>query len=187
MGLEEGVSFLLRSAGLRAASDQDVEVARAIVTEMDGLPLALDQVGAYIREKQCSLDRYRTLFQQAQYRSRLLEKRGRMAADHASVAATFQLAFEKVVENNAATVDLLRICAFLAPDQIPEEIFTSGNDALGEALNAAAQDELEWDDTIEDATRFSLIRRNGRTKRGSRTALPKILGDEPAIVRGEPS
>ena len=171
MGLEEGALFLLRRARvlseedeLSAASERDVEVAKAIVQEMDGLPLALDQAGAYIESTPCSLKHYQALFQQAKYQHRLLEKRGELTADHVSVTATFSLAFEKVTEASAAAADIVRVCAFLAPDDIPEEIFTAGSEFLGEALNRVVQDELEWDETIRDATRSSLIRRNTQTK-----------------------
>ena len=47
---------------------------------------------------------------------------------------TFSLAFAQVEKANPAAVDLIRACAFLASDAIPEEIFTQGGKELGEPL-----------------------------------------------------
>jgi len=62
MNLEEGTTLLLRrakvlksDASLEEAPEEDENVAKAIVMAMDGLPLALDQAGAYIEETGCGL------------------------------------------------------------------------------------------------------------------------------------
>ncbi|NER79077.1 MAG: tetratricopeptide repeat-containing protein, partial [Leptolyngbya sp. SIO1D8] len=169
MEVDEGTLFLLRrarllseEAELASASEEDVDVARAIVAETDGLPLALDQAGAYIEEKQRTLEEYLELFRA--YKAELLKIRGELAADHVSVTVTFNLAFEKVAEKSAAAADLLRVCAFLAPNEIPEEIFSEGGEVLGDALSQAAQNTLELIEAIAEATRFSLISRNPQSK-----------------------
>src|SRR5262249_41461436 len=99
--LEEGVLLLLRRAGLiqlhstlEEASSADIDQARIITTELGGLPLALDQAGAYIQETGCSLLDYIKLYQ-AQRRE-LLMIRGTAAPDHPRpVSTTWTLAFEK--------------------------------------------------------------------------------------------
>jgi hypothetical protein len=65
MELDEGMLLLLRRAKLLAPDalletvDAPVHVqAQAIVRAMDGLPLALDQAGAYIEETGCGLSAY---------------------------------------------------------------------------------------------------------------------------------
>ena len=62
LDLEHGILLLLRRAkvlqpgqSLEQPSAADRTAAEAIVRAMDGLPLALEQVGAYIEEMQCSL------------------------------------------------------------------------------------------------------------------------------------
>ena len=116
--LEEGAFFLLRRAAilaqdapLEAASPTDREAARKIVQAMDGLPLALDQAGAFIDETKCSLTDYLDFFQTRQ--ADLLKRRGRLATDHPdSVATTISLSFEKVQKAHPAAADLLCLCAF---------------------------------------------------------------------------
>ena len=137
---EQGALFLLRRADLlpadatlQQASDPERDQARAICEELGGLPLALDQAGAYIEETGCSLADYQHLFQE--HRADLLAKHHGLIEDHPeSVATTWSLSFEQVEQKNPAAADLLRLCAFLAPDAIPEEIITQGAAHLGPQL-----------------------------------------------------
>ena len=87
MGPDEGVKFLLRRTKILSADAEldrstraNQETAVEIVTALDGLPLALDQVGAYIEETHCSLAHYLNLYGSS--RKELLRRRGRFPADH---------------------------------------------------------------------------------------------------------
>src|SRR5439155_9943511 len=135
METEEGTLFLLHRAGLLedATLDAIPEVERAkareLVEEVDGLPLALDQAGAFIEETQCGLAGYLQLYRTRQ--AEVLKRRGRLVTDHPdSVATTWSLSFEKVEQANPVAADLLRLCAFLDPDVIPEEIMIKGASEL---------------------------------------------------------
>jgi tetratricopeptide (TPR) repeat protein len=160
---EEGATFLLRRAGriandalLSAASDDDREAALALSKEMGGLPLALDQAGAYIEETPSTPRAYLALYKQR--RADLHNRAGAVSAtEHAPVAATFTLAFDKVEAAHPASAELLRLCAFLAPDAIPVEILTSGADHLGDILGPAVRDELSRNEAISWAYRWSLL------------------------------
>jgi hypothetical protein len=113
MGPAEGALLLLRRASLISshatvedASETDQARALTLVQELDGLPLALDQAGAYIEETRSSLSGYLTLYR-AQ-RTKLLAWRGGRAFEHpAPVTATWSLSFEKVEQANPAASDLL--------------------------------------------------------------------------------
>ena len=165
MSPDEGTSLLLRRTGriakdgsLADASAADLHTARELSKELGGLPLAIDQAGAFIEEKQLSLSEYAELY--ASEKAALLAERGSLG-DHLSVTVTFALAFRKVAEKSAAAGDLLRLCAFLAPDAIPEEIFTAcDSSVLGEALADAAKNKLSFITLIGDACRFSLLDRD---------------------------
>ena len=86
---------------------------------------------------------------------RLRAERGDLG-DHPSVTVTFSLAFKKVAESSAAAADLVRLCAFLASDSIPEEIFAEGAAELGKTLSPVAADKLEFAKALKEADRFSL-------------------------------
>ncbi len=126
---------------------------------MAGLPLALDQAGAYIDETRCGLSGYLQLYRTRQ--ADLLKHRGKYVTDHEeSVATTWSLSFEKVQQANPAAADLLRLCAFLDPDSIPEEIITKGAPHLGPTLQPVATDPIKLNEAITDLLTYSLIRRN---------------------------
>jgi Tfp pilus assembly protein PilF len=162
---EEGALFLLRrakliapEAPLEAASEADRKLSREITEEVAGLPLALDQAAAYIEETPSTPAKYLKLYRTEG--AALRARRGGLATDHDSVTITFSLAFVQVEKANPAAADLLRVCAYLAPDAIPEEIFTQGGKELGESLAQAAGNPLAWDAVLEAAGRFRLIHRN---------------------------
>ncbi len=167
---EDGALFLLRrvkiidrDASLSQASNADCITAEEISRLMDGLPLALDQAGAYIDQTRYDLSSYMKLYQT--HRFELLEQRGNYPSEHPqSVATTLSLAFRNVEEANPAAADLLRFCAFLAPEGIPEEIIVEGAPDLGPLLSTYIADQLKLDAAIEELRKYSLIRRNPYTK-----------------------
>ena len=131
MDADEGALLLLRrakaiadDADLAAASDYEQSLAHALNTEMDGLPLALDQAGAYIEEQMLSLEEYLELFRTE--KAELLQERGQLDPDHPSVTVTFTLAFEKVAAASATAADLVWACAFLAPMPSPRKSSARG-------------------------------------------------------------
>lgn len=167
---EVGALFLLRRAALLtpdASLDQvgprDREIAVYITSELDGLPLALDQAGAYIEETGCGLADYQQLYQQR--RSQLLMERRGLVADHPdSVATTVSLAARKVEQTQPAAAELLRLCAFLAPDAIGEEIITQGAAHLIPLLGPTAADAFFMNQVIEVLRASSLVQRDPRNR-----------------------
>ena len=163
---DQGALFLLRRAGLHLpdasleqASPTEQELARQLSQELDGLPLALDQAGAYLEATGTSLDRYQQIYQQ--HRSDLLKERRGQPYDHPEpVATTWEVSFQRVEARNPAAADLLRLCAFLAPDSIGEEIFMQGAEKLGSTLAQVATDHYMLDQAIEVLRAYSLITRN---------------------------
>ena len=151
-------SFIAAESPLDTAHEQDRTQAREISCAVDGLPLALDQAGAYIKETNCTLADYLAL-----YRTRntdLLKERGSASWDYPeSVATTWSLSFEKVTQANPAAAELLDLCAFLYPDAIPEEIIVEGAAELNPFFQAVATDPLQLDNAFKELRRFSLLQR----------------------------
>jgi tetratricopeptide (TPR) repeat protein/tRNA A-37 threonylcarbamoyl transferase component Bud32 len=165
MGPDEGALFLLRrakilaqEAELAAASDADIIEAQDIARIMDGLPLALDQAGAYIEETACGLFEYLERFR-GQHGA-LLDLRGEagsVSTHPEPVAATWLLSFEKVAYESPLAADMLKLCAFLDPDGIPEEIFAG---AIADPDGTLHSSPAALDGAIATLRRFSLVRRN---------------------------
>ncbi len=192
LAAEEGALFLLRrakriapDAPLEEATTAERALAAQLVSLLDGLPLALDQAGAYLEETGCSLadylERYRT--QQAPF----LHRRGGDGADHpASVAATLSLAIKQLEQTCPAAVELLHLCAFLHPDALPEEVFPQGAEFMGALLQPVAAEPLALDAVMSALLRASLVQRNADLQTFSiHHLLQVILRDQmpPALQR----
>ena len=109
---------------MEQALPSDREAALDLAREMDGLPLALYQAGAYIEETGCGLAQYLKLYQQR--RTTLLKRQSSVFADYPStVGNTWSLSFKQIEQESLAAAELLRLCAYLAPDAIPEILFKS--------------------------------------------------------------
>jgi tetratricopeptide (TPR) repeat protein len=148
--------ILSTDAPLTNASEADRAAAQAIVKAVDGLPLALDQAGAYIEETQCSLADYLQLYQ-----THLLEERAKRKNAHPDpVATTWALSFDKVQQANPAAADLLRLCAFLAPDDIPASLFLEAPEDIGSELQSLVGNLHKLNLAIKELLKYSLIRRD---------------------------
>jgi len=184
---EESLLFLLQRTkvfGLALPREQldhfkqdpsaEYAAAQELIALMDGLPLALDQVGAYIEETGCGLAAYLRSYEN--HRRELLARRGKPLGDHpASVAATFSLTYDRVKQVHPAAAELLCLCAFLAPDAIPEELMAVGSSSLGSVLQPVAADPYQLDEAIAVLRSFSLIQRQGEARTLSLHRLTQIL------------
>jgi tetratricopeptide (TPR) repeat protein/transcriptional regulator with XRE-family HTH domain len=160
--------LVLRRAGLLAldaplaqAEHADRQAAEDLSRRLGGLPLALDQAGAYLEETQCSLQHYLDLYKS--HRADLLHHRGGLALDHPdSVATTWSLSFASIEQRNALAADLLRVCSLLHPDAMPEELFLQGAAHLGPTLAAIETDPLAFNNALAVIQSYSLLRRSSR-------------------------
>jgi tetratricopeptide (TPR) repeat protein len=168
MSLEEGAFFLLQRARLlKKESGQDVqslpattlEQAREICTLVDGLPLALDQAGAYLLETKLPLPAYIERYK-SQTAALLKQRRTPLTGHPASVATTFSLCLQKVQQRQSAAAEFLRICAFLQPDAIPLELFTRSAENADPEFQAITSNELDLQGILEVLLDLSLIQRN---------------------------
>lgn len=141
---EEAMLVLLRRAHLLGAEEpfsvagpEQLQLARTLVNELGGLPLALDQAGAYLDETGCGLADYLALYRTQ--RQVALSLRGESAladqgAHPQAVGVTWAVAFQQVAQRSPAAVQLLRLCAYLAPEGIPEALIKEGGDKLPPVL-----------------------------------------------------
>ena len=184
LSLEDGALFLLRRTHriapgrpLTDASTEQQSDAVELSRLMGGLPLALDQAGAFILELSSDLAEYLKLFQGKA--DELLARRGQNALAHFdSVTVTFSLALERASQEYPALIPFLHLCAFLAPDAIPEELFTGQADRFEAPLQDILNAPYEFLRLLEAANNFSLIRRTVETKTMS---LHRLVQD---VVRG---
>jgi hypothetical protein len=143
---------LLRTRVPRLPDDTGAQLAK----ELGWLPLALDQAAAYMNRAKKPADDYLRLLRS---RAGELYRRGRVAGRDDTMATLWDISIEHVTGENQAAGQLLDLCAYLAPEGIPLDLFTEHAGLLPEPLAAAAGDELAFDEAIAVLVDYSLLKR----------------------------
>src|SRR5712691_3818654 len=135
------------------------DTAREIATELDRLPLALEQASAYMDKTRIDPPRYLALLRQ---RSADRYDKGwvldRDDTGGRNIARQWDISLERIRVNPAA-VELMDLCAYLAPEPIPLGLFSRKAGLLPPSLASAAAEELEFNDAIGILVDFSLVKR----------------------------
>ena len=148
---EQGADFL---AG-RLPGASRAECLR-LANDLGGLPLALEQAASYLEETGMALSDYRALLAGVDTGGLILEE-GRAATGYErSVAATLTLAWDKL---SPAAARLLSLCAFAAPEPLPERFFREAADVLPQEIATAVRDTLAWNRTVGELRRYALAQR----------------------------
>lgn len=172
---EDGALFILRRSNMIGPHERpgDTTEAKYIAAQdisrlVDGLPLALEQAGAYIEETACGISRYLRLYRARSDEMRRLRS-GPVPDYPEAVATTWDVSMQAVQAINPAAAELLQFFAFLSPDAIPEEIITKGAPHLGPILQPVAADPMRLNTAVKELLKYSLIRRD--TDRNTDTSL----------------
>ena len=146
----ESVAILQhRVTGLGAAD------ADRLAAELGDLPLAIAQAAGFMAD---------TGMPAKEYLSMLRTRAGQLLAHGApgsyprSLAAATGLIADRLAVEDAAAAELASLCAFLAPEPIPEDLFTGAAGVLPGELAARAADPLAWRQTLARLARQSLAR-----------------------------
>jgi Tfp pilus assembly protein PilF len=148
----ESVAFLCRRSGR-----PEPEAAGQLAAELGDLPLALAQAAAYIDARAVTIGGYLALYRDPVLARRLRDE-GLDAGEYpASVARTWLLTIGQLSEDRPAAVELLRLCAFLSPDEIDLDVLAAGAAEATGGLAAALGDRLERTETAGALARASLL------------------------------
>jgi tetratricopeptide (TPR) repeat protein len=141
---------------LSRTSQVDGEAAVAVSERLGGLPLALEQAAAYVDVSGRDLAGYGELLE-----TRLLDLMsvGQPTGYPRPIASTWRLSFERIETERPDAAALLRLCAFLAPDDVPVSVLVGGWVELPDELGRAVADPLELDGAVAALRRYSLIER----------------------------
>jgi tetratricopeptide (TPR) repeat protein len=135
MAEEEAASLLLKSASFDSMSDHDSNLARKLASELGGIPLALDQAGAYMLTSRLGIADYLELY--TKHKHELMsspEFKGASDYDRTTYG-TWDISVQKiekmaVEEDNGqealaaqSAIRILRTFAFLDPTNIPLQLF----------------------------------------------------------------
>lgn len=129
----------------------------AVRTEVLGdLPLALEQVAAYLNPTQLPPADYVHLLST---RAAEMYGRGRVVDHRHTIATLWSLSLDHLRVRQPAAVQLLGLCAYLAPEPIPLDLFTAHSEQLPIPLGAVAGDSLAFAEMVGAVVDYSLARR----------------------------
>lgn len=138
----------------------DPSALTALAKELGFLPLALEQAAAYLSRTRMPPCEYLAAWRT---RSADMHGRGRPTHHRETLATLWDLSLERIGTESRAAVQLLDICAYLAPEPIPLDLFTAHPDQLPSALSRATSDPLAFAETVALLLDYSLIKRDGDT------------------------
>jgi tetratricopeptide (TPR) repeat protein len=126
-----------------------------LADELGDFPLALAQAGAYLEETRLSVADYLDLFRKR--RAELWQEEHPPRDYPDTVATTWSLSMTSLQSECPAALDLLRLCAYLAPDDIPLAVLREQAKRLPESLAAVAGDQLAVSHVVAALRRYSLV------------------------------
>ncbi|HEV2259697.1 MAG TPA: FxSxx-COOH system tetratricopeptide repeat protein [Streptosporangiaceae bacterium] len=154
------VDVLARAESLALLEDRVAELeaddADRLAAQLGDLPLAVAQAAGFMAETGMPATQYLDLLQTRA--GALLDQTPGGLSYPRSLAAATRLAADRLDDEDPAAAQLASVCAFLAPEPIPEDLFTSTPDALPGELAAQAADPLAWRQTLAHLARQSLAR-----------------------------
>ena len=130
--------------------------AGLLAAGLGDLPLAVAQAAGFMAETGMSAAGYLDLL--ATQAGKLLDQALPGSSYPQSLAAATRLAASRLDDEDPAAAQLAGVCAFLAPEPIPEDVFTSALDKLPGDLAERATDPLAWRQTLAHLARQSLAR-----------------------------
>jgi transcriptional regulator with XRE-family HTH domain len=146
----ESVAILQARVSVLSGADAD-----KLAAELGDLPLAIAQAAGFMADTGMTADEFLVLLRT---RAGQLLAQGTPGSYPRSLAAATGLIADRLARQDPAAAELASVCAFLAPEPIPENLFTSAVSVLPTELAARAADPLAWRQTLAQLTRQSLAR-----------------------------
>jgi tetratricopeptide (TPR) repeat protein len=145
---------LLRARNPGISTDIAAEIAR----ELGLLPLALEQAAAYMDRNKVNAALYLRLLQEHTFE---LYDKG-VVADREedrrdTIATLWDISLAQIKAENPAAVELMDLCAYLAPDPVPLELFTKHAELLPPALSSAVASPLGFMGLVGVLADYSML------------------------------
>ncbi len=162
---------LLRRRAPQLSDDEAGRIAQAL----GDLPLALAQAAAHLADTATGVPDYLALLAD---RTTELLAQGSSATYPVSLAASVQIALDRLAAQSPAALVLLTLAAYLAPEPIPVTLFSTHPAQLPDALAPATKDPLTFTVLTRLLRHYGLVRVEAAT-----LTLHRLLA---AILRNQP-
>ncbi|RCV58715.1 FxSxx-COOH system tetratricopeptide repeat protein [Marinitenerispora sediminis] len=151
---------LLRRRGPASLTDDEAD---QIAEKLGDLPLAIEQTAVWLYETLMPVPEWLGVFEQ---KATELLSSVRPSADYPhSVAATMNMSLDRLRDTNPAALQLLRVCAFLAPKPIPRRLFYGArNIEAPQELTEVLADPIKLGRALRAIDKYALVRMDHRTE-----------------------
>lgn len=168
-----------KSGGYGAYTSHRVELeAEKIVKEVGCLPLAIEQVAAYIREVCKDIFKFLPRYEENPSEIHRRIPSGDWTYSE-SLATTWLSSFRAVRNRNSTVPKLLQLFAFLNPDLITKDFLRRGLNGLDRELQRLVRCDDCFENSLVMLEEFSLIRRpKNRDEISIHKLVQKVLRDE---------
>jgi tetratricopeptide (TPR) repeat protein len=140
----------------------------ALVTELDGLPLALSAAGAYLEHVTTSFADYLRLYKASWLKLQMTSPRLSSYEDRA-LYTTWQITFDRIKQQNAASGKLLEWWAYFDREDVWFELLRQATSADDEWIQKLTEDELNFNEAVTLLCSFGLVDANRSLQQQSRT------------------
>ena len=147
---DESAHFILNRINLNENNETN-----KLAEKLGDFPLALEQAAAYIENMNISIKQYLELFNSNEN----IIHGANPATYHESIGTTWEISFKKIREISPLSVDLLYLCAFLYPENIPLNIIKNGL-LLNKPDDESIMDPNHFNKIIEPLIKYSLVERS---------------------------
>ncbi len=166
LSVEDSRKFL----ELRTEISNENENAEKLAKRLGGLPLALELAAAYIVNRKKSVGEYISIFDEL--KEQFLDKE--YTEDYPyTIKNAWDITIKEIKSQEA--MQLLNLCAFLAPDNIGISMFLRGKDFLPSPLDKKTEKEIYFDDVISELTCYSLVKRNENNSISIHRLLQEVI------------
>jgi tetratricopeptide (TPR) repeat protein len=142
------------AAFLRRRTDMDDQHAQRLAEAFGDLPLALEQAAAYLEATATPPAAYLDLL--ATRAPQLFALGAQPGSSEQTIASTWTVSLHRLRKEAPDAQDLLRLCAFLAPDELPRSLIEQHPEALPRRLARAVRDRLGLQQALGGLRRYSL-------------------------------
>jgi tetratricopeptide (TPR) repeat protein len=149
---KESIEFLRVHLG----GIEDAHAADQLAAALGDLPLALEQAAACINQANMTLADY--LYDFENFWAEMLDHGRPMGPYPISAAMAWELSFRRMALLNPGAAQLLTLCGFFAPDEIPLPMIQNSLGALPDELAQTLQHPVDLHSALNTLEQFSLAK-----------------------------
>lgn len=135
---DTAASVLLELVGLDNGTDSKIDTTKEIAHALGGLPLALDQIAGFIRQRKIRLQDFLPLYE------RNASKINARKTGFSDYPHTLETVWEMTLATLSGPASrLLRLLSFFVPDNVEENVILEGSKLLSDEDMEFLEDEME--------------------------------------------